>query len=175
MSGGGGESELPGGGGGGGTRNWQCSSSSFQLTMRNRSWFLSKMDARNFSSALSPDTDIFPSSPAGGVRKGSRGREPPSRPRPPRGAGPGRALAAPPLPAAATRVRARLENGEEREASAGGRASERGERASARAKTPVRSVDATGQKLDASDHLGNIAEPSAYSLLGGEVAPVLWR
>lgn len=38
-----------------------------------------------------------------------------------------------------------------------------------------RSVDATGQKLDASDHLGNIAEPSAYSLLGGEVAPVLWR
>lgn len=58
---------------------------------------------------------------------------------------------------------------------AGGRASERGERASARAKTPVRSVDATGQKLDASDHLGNIAEPSAYSLLGGEVAPVLWR
>lgn len=117
VSGDGGECELPGGGGGG-TRNWQCSSSSFQLTMRNRSWFLSKMDARNFSSALSPDTDIFPSSPAGGVRKGSRGREPPSRPRPPRGAGPGRALAAPPLPAAATRVRARLENGEEREASA---------------------------------------------------------
>lgn len=106
VSGGSGECGLPGGGG---TRNWQCSSSSFQLTMRNRSWFLSKMDARNFSSALSPDTDIFPSSPAGGVRKGSRGREPPSRPRPPRGAGPGRALAAPPLPAAATRVRARLE------------------------------------------------------------------
>ncbi|KAK2103482.1 hypothetical protein P7K49_017338, partial [Saguinus oedipus] len=42
--------------------------------MRNRSWFLWKMDARNFSSALSPDTDIFPSSPAGGARKGSRAR-----------------------------------------------------------------------------------------------------
>lgn len=53
---------------GGRARNWQCSSSSFQLTMRNRSWFLWKMDARNFSSALSPDTDILASSPAAGSR-----------------------------------------------------------------------------------------------------------
>lgn len=102
VSGGGGECGLPGGAGGG-TRNWQCSSSSFQLTMRNRSWFLSKMDARNFSSALSPDTDIFPSSPAGGVRKGSRARS--RRHGRDRPAGPARAalsrlrLSSPPRPA----------------------------------------------------------------------------
>ena len=117
SGGGGGECRLPGGAAGG-SRNWQWSSSSFQLTMRNRSWFLSKMDARNFSSALSPDTDIFPSSPAGGVRKGSRARgRRHGRDRP---AGPvrDRALAAPPLPAAEARVGWRLKMAKDTEASA---------------------------------------------------------
>lgn len=110
VSGGGGECGLPGGAGGG-SRNWQCSSSSFQLTMRNRSWFLSKMDARNFNSALSPDTDIFPSSPAGGVRKGSRAQSRRHGRYRPTGPAWGRTLAAPPLPAAEARVGSRLKNG----------------------------------------------------------------
>lgn len=66
VSGGGGCGLEPGGGGR--STNWQCSSSSFQETMRKRSWSLSKMDSRNFSSALSPDTDILASSPGPGLR-----------------------------------------------------------------------------------------------------------
>lgn len=40
--------------------------------MRKRSWSLSKMDSRNFSSALSPDTDILASSPGPGLRRLTR-------------------------------------------------------------------------------------------------------
>lgn len=48
------------------TLNWQLSSSGFQSIILKRSWFGSKMDSKNFSSAFSPDTDIFHASPAGG-------------------------------------------------------------------------------------------------------------
>lgn len=44
------------------TLNWQLSSSGFQSIILNRSWFGSKIDSRNFSSAFSPETDIFSSS-----------------------------------------------------------------------------------------------------------------
>lgn len=44
------------------TLNWQLSSSGFQSIILNRSWFGSKIDSKNFSSAFSPDTDIFCSS-----------------------------------------------------------------------------------------------------------------
>lgn len=45
------------------TLNWQLSSSGFQSMILKRSWFVSKMDSRNFSSAFSPETDILRSSP----------------------------------------------------------------------------------------------------------------
>ena len=47
------------------TLNWQLSSSGFQSMILKRSWFVSKIDSKNFSSAFSPDTDIFHASPAG--------------------------------------------------------------------------------------------------------------
>lgn len=59
------------------TLNWQLSSSGFHSMILNRSWFGWKIDTRNFSSAFSPDTDIFSSSqkaPAGRCsQRGSRG------------------------------------------------------------------------------------------------------
>lgn len=56
------------------TLNWQLSSSGFQSMILKRSWFGSKMDSRNFSSAFSPETDIFLySSP--GIRRRREPRE----------------------------------------------------------------------------------------------------
>lgn len=52
------------------TLNWQLSSSGFQSMILKRSWFGSKMDSKNFSSAFSPDTDIFHASPAGPLGRG---------------------------------------------------------------------------------------------------------
>lgn len=52
------------------TLNWQLNSSGFQSMILKRSWFGSKMDSKNFSSAFSPDTDIFHASPAGPLGSG---------------------------------------------------------------------------------------------------------
>lgn len=57
------------------TLNWQLSSSGFQSMILKRSWFGSKMDSRNFSSAFSPETDIFHYSSPGIRRERRENRE----------------------------------------------------------------------------------------------------